>query len=299
MYRYQHDGLLYGPRQLDVACDPARTTSPLDGYLYAVDDIYTMWYGDAKYTWSHTPFQPFIAIQGGTETNAGNSVVGKIDSQVIGTQIGATYKTKYGSILGTFGFDYIPWKTDTITLPTGVSCSSTTNTISAKGNGLNYFLPNQVPDCLTQSNGQTQIYYGGWASAYTDNYATDPLYTTSISQGMVDRRAAGTSYKIAGQFTSTNNKFVFIASDAWYQYGNNISQTLPIYGSYSDLPTNEWTLDGRYYFSENKPNKLYKGLMHPLSLRTAHDSRHLLRVGRHVAGRHPALQIQPRPMIRF
>ena len=78
---------------------------------------------------------------------------------------------------------------------------------------------------------------------------------------MVDRRAAGTSYKVAGQFTSTNNKFVFIASDAWYQYGNNISQTLPIYASYSDLPTNEWTLDGRYYFSENKPNKLYKGLL--------------------------------------
>jgi hypothetical protein len=232
-----------------------------DGYLYAVDDIYTMWYGDAKYTWSHTAFQPYIAIQGGTETNAGNSVVGKIDSQVIGTQIGATYKTKYGSILGTFGFDYIPWKTDTITLPTGVSCSSTTNTIATKGNGLNYFLPNQVPDCLTQSNGQTQIYYGGWASAYTDNYATDPLYTTSISQGMVDRRAPGTSYKIQGQFTSTNNKFVFYASDAWYQYGNNISQTLPIYGSYSDLPTNEWDLDGRYYFSENKPNKLYKGLL--------------------------------------
>jgi hypothetical protein len=232
-----------------------------DAYLYAVSDIYNMWYGDLKYSWSHTAYTPFIAIQGGTEGNAGNSVVGKIDSQAIGTQIGATYKTKYGNILGTFGFDYIPWKTDTITLPKGVSCSSTTNTISVKGAGLNYFLPTNVPDCITNASGQTQIYYGGWASAYTDSYAADPLYTTSISQGMVDRRAGGTSYKIAGQFTSLNNKFVFVASDAWYQYGNNITQTLPIYSPYSSLTTNEWTLDGRYYFSKNEPGKLYKGLM--------------------------------------
>jgi hypothetical protein len=231
-----------------------------NGYLYNVSDIVNMWYGDLKYTWSHTAFTPYVALQGGLENNTGASVVGKINSQVIGVQVGATYKSKIGSVLGTFGFDSIPWKTDTVTLPKGVTCSGTTNTISARGASLNYFLPNQVPDCLT-SGTQTQIYYGGWASPYTDNYATDPLYTTSISQGMVDRRAAGNSYKVAGQFTSTNNKFVFIASDAWYQYGNNITQTLPQFGSYTSLSTNEWTLDGRYYFSQNKPGQLYKGLM--------------------------------------
>jgi hypothetical protein len=231
-----------------------------NGYLYSVSDIVNMWYGNVQYTWSHAAFKPFVGLQGGWENNTGNSVVGKINSEVIGAQIGATYKSKLGSVLGTFGFDYIPWKTDTITLPAGVSCSSTTNTISAKGATLAYFLPNNVPDCLTTGT-QTQIYYGGWASPYTDNYATDPLYTTSISQGAVDRRAAGTSYKIAGQFTSANNKLVFVASDAWYQYGNNITTTLPQFGSYTALTTNEWDLDGRYYFSENKPNKLYKGLL--------------------------------------
>jgi len=232
-----------------------------DGYLYAVSDINTMWWGDAKYTDTKSAYQPFLAIQGGFNTNAGTSVIGKIQSDVIGVQIGATYKTKFGSVLGTFGFDSIPWKTDTITLPKGVSCSTTTNTISAKGASLNYFLPTQVPDCQTLADGQTQVYYGGWASPYTDSYAADPLFTTSITQGVVDRRAAGNSFKVAGTFTSLNNRFVFVASDAWYQYGNNISQTLPQFGSYSNLSTNEWNLDGRYYFSQNKPGQLYKGLL--------------------------------------
>ena len=56
--------------------------------------------------------------------------------------------------------------------------------------------------CFTNPNGTTQIYYGGWASPYTDNYATDPFFTTSISQGMADRRAPGTSWKVALTFTS-------------------------------------------------------------------------------------------------
>jgi hypothetical protein len=232
-----------------------------DGYLYSVSDIANMWYGDAKYQWTHSNFQPYVALQGGFENNTGSSVVGKIASDVIGVQIGATYKTKVGSILGTFGFDSIPWKNDTVTLPTGVTCSATTNTISAKGATLPYFLPSNTPDCLSLTPTTAQIYYGGWASPYSDGYATDPLYTTSISQGMVDRRAAGNSYKVAGQFTSTNNKLVFIASDAWYQYGNGITQSLAIYSPYASLSTNEWDLDGRYYFSQVKPGKLYKGLM--------------------------------------
>ena len=38
-----------------------------------------------------------------------------------------------------------------------------------------------------------QIYYGGWASPYSDNTDSDPLFTTSMSQGMVDRRAPGSA----------------------------------------------------------------------------------------------------------
>ncbi len=236
-----------------------------EGYWNDVADLYNMYWGDAQYTWTKMNLQPYVAVQGGWEANQGLSVVGKINSSAIGVQLGATpYKGKLGSVLTTFGFDSIPWQTDTYStasLAALGACSTTTNTWkTATGKTFAYFLPNNAPDCSV-SGTNTSIYYGGWASAYTDNYATDPLYTTSISQGMVDRRAPGNSYKIAGTYSSTNNKLIFLASMAWYQYGNGITQTLPQFSPFSALQTTEWDLDGRYYFSENKPNHPYHGLL--------------------------------------
>jgi len=67
---------------------------------------------------------------------------------------------------------------------------------------------------------------------------------------MPDRRAAGTSYKVGLTFTSTNKKWVFIASDAWYNYGNALAPE----------NTNEWNLDGQYHFSKVGPGG-YHGLL--------------------------------------
>ena len=53
------------------------------------------------------------------------------------------------------------------------------------------------------------------------------------------------------QFTSTNNKWVFIGTDAWYNYGNALAPE----------NTNIWTLDGRYRFSHYSGHGPYKGLM--------------------------------------
>ena len=58
----------------------------------------------------------------------------------------------------------------------------------------------------------TQIEYGGWASPYTDNYDSDPLFTTSVTQGMADRRAAGSSEKVGLQYTTPNTKWVWIGN---------------------------------------------------------------------------------------
>ncbi|HET6276969.1 MAG TPA: copper amine oxidase N-terminal domain-containing protein [Candidatus Cybelea sp.] len=217
-----------------------------NGYLYDVSDIATMWWGDAQYTFSGTPFKPYIALQGGSESNNGQSYVGKIDSQVFGAQIGANITKNF---LLTAGYDQIPWKSDTVFLPKNVTCSNANYQISAKGATLAYLLPSNAAQCFTNPNGTTQIYYGGWASPYTDAYATDPLYTTSIDQGMADRRAPGNSWKVALQFTSTNKKWVFIATDAWYNYGNALAPE----------DTRDWTLDGLYHFSAVKPGG-YRGL---------------------------------------
>jgi len=224
----------------------------LNGYFYAVSALMNMWWFDGKYTFQQSPLKPFIAMQGGTESNAGASYLGKIQSQVIGAQVGANI-TK--NVLLTFGFDSLPWHTDTIVLPHGVSCSSSTNQITAKGATLAYFLPlvnNGTGQCSNNSNGTTNVYYGGWASPYTDNYTADPFYTTNGSQGMIERRSAGTSERLVATYTSTNNRLVFLAAYGWLNYGNAAAP---------NANTNEYDLDGIYRFSKYKGTGPYKGLM--------------------------------------
>jgi hypothetical protein len=157
------------------------------------------------------------------------------------------------------GFDSIPWQNDSVSTNylasidwacrnANFQLAPTTATVTRT---LPYFLPSNAGQCFTNRNGTTNIYYGGWASPYTDAYATDPIFTTSMSQGMADRRAPGTSWKIGATYLSNNKRLTFVASDAWYNYGNALV----------GQNTNEWTLDGTYRFSPVIANRAYNGLM--------------------------------------
>ncbi len=79
-----------------------------------------------------------------------------------------------------------------------------------------YFLPTDgTPNCILDAKAAAPtVYYRGWASPYTDSYATDQLFTTSISQGVVDRRNAGTSGKIAATWHADDHQLRFIGSFA-------------------------------------------------------------------------------------
>ena len=68
--------------------DPSGAGVAVDGYFYNVSDLVNMWWGDGKYTFAGK-WAPYIAVQGGTENNAGQSFIGKVDSQIFGVQIGA------------------------------------------------------------------------------------------------------------------------------------------------------------------------------------------------------------------
>ncbi|MDP9110722.1 MAG: hypothetical protein M3M96_03700, partial [Candidatus Eremiobacteraeota bacterium] len=48
----------------------------------------------------------------------------------------------------------------------------------------------------------------------------DPLYTTSLTQGMVERRSPGTAVKATLTFTSDNKRFVAYISRGQYDYNN-------------------------------------------------------------------------------
>ena len=221
----------------------------VDGYFYGVYDIANMWWGDAKWQFNTSRWAPYIALQGGTESNAGQSYVGKVNSQVFGAQIGF-------NILPTLqlqaGYDQVPWKNDSVFLPKNVTCSNSNYQITAKGATLAYFLPIDTAQCYNNPNGTTQVYYGGWASPYTDNTDSDPLFTTSTTQGQVDRRAPGSSEKVALIWQSTNYRWLFRATDAWYNYGNALAPE----------NTNIWTLLGTYHFSKmSSATGPYHGLL--------------------------------------
>ncbi len=237
------DGFFY----LKAGYDPPKTNYSVNGYFWGVSDIVNMYWGDARYTFNQTRWKPYIALQGGLENNAGTSYIGKINSSLFGIQLGANV-TK--TIVLSGSYVETPWHYDSVVLPKNVTCSSTNYQISAKGVTFPYFLPLNAAQCLTNPNGTTTVAYGGWASPYTDNYATNPVFTTAISQGMADRRAPGSSWRVAATYTSTNRRVVFIAADAWYDYGNQIGPE----------NTKEWDLDGSYHFMPVSKTGPYRGL---------------------------------------
>jgi hypothetical protein len=174
----------------------------------------------------------------------------------------------------TVGADFIPVKNDTITLPAGVACFANHELGTSKAGTwgtsaattLQYFLPSGgTPNCIPGAGmagvkgGTAAVYYGGWASPYTDSYATDVLFDTSISQGMVDRRSPGSGVKVAGTFYMAQKRVRLIVSHAWYTYGND---------ALGLSPTQETNIDATYYFS--RPGK---GPYHGWSLRHRYAER--------------------------
>ena len=251
---------------------PGGTYIPTEGFLYArvgyVNQSGTNWTANANYyafsdianaLWldARDPLpgkmHPFVAAHFGSEKSAGASVIGKIDSTLFGLQAGANLAR---NVILTAGLDTVPIKTDTIVLPSGYSCASN-HTIkgtanSANGVSLPYFLPtNGTGQCSPATPGKTNIYYGGWASPYTDSYTADPLYTTSLTQGMVERRSPGTAVKITGTFISSDRRFITYISRAFYSYNN------PAYAQ----GTYETDFDAQYFLSKLPKQGLYHGLM--------------------------------------
>ena len=205
-------------------------------HYYGFVDIANALWLDAKYAWSN-PRKPFVAIQVGSQSDSGRAVIGKIRSQVLGLQAGFT---PLRNVDVTVSYDVAPQRSDTLTLPAGVTCGSNKQIKTGAGITFPYFLPaGGTTNCVANAGGTTTVYYGGWASPYTDSYATDPLFTTSISQGMADRRSAGESLKFSATFQTGDKRLRLIASRAYYEYGAAIA---------GFSPTQETDLDGTWFF---------------------------------------------------
>lgn len=220
-------------------------------YYYGFIDIANALWVDAKYTLSANPLKPFIAIQGGDEQNSGESLVGQISSTVYGVQGGLN---PVKDLTLTAGYDDMPEKTAFIS---GLTCPA--NHMLADNKGLaDYFMAPGYYNCVPGTGGAT-VYYGGWASPYTDSYATDPLFTTSLTQGMVDTRNFGQSFKAALSYTSDNKRFTAMVSRAFYIYGDD---TVGLSN------TQETDFDTMYHFA-----KVGKGPYHGFLLRYRYGER--------------------------
>jgi hypothetical protein len=212
----------------------------ITGEDYQFYDIANLGYGEVKYGFApKLASNPYFAAQYVNEVSQGQKQVGKIDSTTYGAQLGANVAK---GLLFTLSTDLSPWRYAYVR-STGAESS--------------YFLP--AGGSASAEKVGTNLYkvaYGGIASPYTDSYASDPLYTTMITQGMADRRSAGESYKAAIVYTTPNKQFKFIAAEGIFNYSNAI----PVAGT-THVTASEYNLDGTYYVSKVKSGKPYHGLL--------------------------------------
>jgi hypothetical protein len=192
-----------------------RFTISAENYWY--HNIADLTYVESKYSLDPSkPYNPFLGVQLVNENSIGTRILGKILNQTLGAQLGANVAK---NVVLSVGADYAPWNYDTVVATSAAAASAAyfvpgggTNTLVAAGINASPITAVKVgPDLY-------RVTYGGIVSPYTDSYADDPLYTTSISQGMVDRRSAGFAYKGALTFTTANKRFVAVASEAAYDY---------------------------------------------------------------------------------
>ena len=236
---------------------PKKAPLTANASFYNFTNIAQLFWLDARYPFAGK-LKPFVAGQFGSEANPNLSILGKISATVYGLQAGFN---PMNNVTITAGFDVVPVKSDNLSiaagnLPAGYSCTAK-HTLSAGANKpyqsqIGYFLMNGAPQCVTQPNGSIDLYYGGLASPYTDSYATDPLFTTTISQGMADRRAPGQSGKIAANFVSDDKRFNAVLAKGWYVYGN---ATVGVY------PVQETNFDTWYYLNKLPKSGPYKGFL--------------------------------------
>ena len=233
-----------------------------DLYYYGFNNIATLTWFDAKYSIPGfmAKYKPFIALQAGSEQDTGNALIGKIRATGYGLQAGLSV-TK--NVDFTVGYNNVPAKSDTVVLPAGVSCSAAHGLYgegTSAATNVPYFLAANPFNCVSNgAAGTTTLYYGGFASPYTDSYATDPFFTTSMTQGMVDRRTYGQGVKFALMFNSTNKRFHAILSRALYADGT---------AAVGVTPTQETDVDAFYYVS-----KVGKGAYHGWLVRYRYGER--------------------------
>lgn len=210
-------------------------------YQYQIYDIVNITHIDTKYNFlPKASTNPFVAAQYIAESDTGRALVGTIHAHMLGLQ--------YGMSLGknidfAASFNQSP-QVAYVTSP--ASCASVPGGIFGG-----------VAATKSVAGGPILCYGGGIASPYSDSYATDPLYTTSISQGLADVHKPGTGIKAALTVQSNDHKWKGIFSGAQYYY--QLPTSAVSLANANDF-RKELDIDIQYFFGAVDPKKPYRGL---------------------------------------
>jgi hypothetical protein len=228
----------------------SHTTVATEQYFF--QNIANLTYVEAKSFYvPQSSANPFFGFQFVNENQTGTAILGKVENQTIGAQLGTNVAK---NVVFTLGADYAPWNYDNVYASSASAAEAKyfqpgggTNTV-VEANDTNGTATNAVE----LSPGLYRVAYGGIASPYSDSYTSDPLYTTSISQGMVDRRSAGTTLKGTLAYTGMRKRLLFLASEGIYDYDTSFARNR----------TYEFDADLTFNFSAARP-----GAYHGFSIR--------------------------------
>lgn len=183
-----------------------------NAYQYEINDIANMTWLTAQYNFEKgSPYNPFVAAQFLAENNMGASYVGTVHNYTTGLLAGTTVLP---NVTLTFGYDGSP--AIPFVVPSKQCKGSASSPVAPAPN----IIFGGVPDTSTTvPKGDVTCYGGGLASPYTDGYTSDPLYTTSLTQGMSEVMKPGQTAKATMIWLSDNSRLRLLASEGWYNYG--------------------------------------------------------------------------------
>jgi hypothetical protein len=221
-----------------------------NAYQYEIYNITSMTWLTAQYNFDkHSKLHPFVGGHFLAENNLGTSVIGTVHNYTSGGQIGATL---YHNITLSVGYDGSPATRYVVSVK---DCEGTPSSPTSPSPGVIF---GGVPDTSDKSvpKGDVVCFGGGLASPYTVGYTSDPLYTTSLTQGMPEVLKPGTAVRAVLAWQSDNHRVRAYASDAWYNYSLKGSAA----GVGNGDSRAEFDLDAWFFFNPVPATGPYKGL---------------------------------------
>jgi outer membrane porin, OprD family len=219
-------------------------------YQYHTYDLADLTYADVKYEYDRgAPTNPFVAAQYWSNNDTGRALIGTVHSHGYGLQ--------YGQNLGrnvSFALGYNAQPNASFIVP-AAKCPGTASSGTKPGPGVIF---GGVQDTSRSGlpAGEVVCYAGGTASPYTDNYESDPLYTSTIGEGLTDARKAGFAVKAAVTVETNDHRLKALLAQARY----NVSVPGTSGGTSNKDIRIETNLDIQYFFNAVDPKAPYRGL---------------------------------------